>query len=398
VRNTGRNRRRSALTVLSVALGVAIFVVAQSFVDGIETSLLAIEVDRESAHVRVVPAGWLDDEDYFPIENANLSADAARAWLSASVPEARVTSRISFAAELSDMQESLRCRGLVVDPEDYGEVFALGLHAPKNGEPGVWVGAELAAAFGWKVGSRATIRARTAQGSYNAVTFIPVVGLLRTGHHALDAFSVILPPEVGLELLNLPSGSANELLIRLPRADGAAEVAAKLAAALPGVQTQTWEEKSAYVLQLNAVRRRVLRIVLGVLFLIAASAVANSALMSALERTREIGTLHALGLRSGGVVGLLTLESALLGAVGSIGGAAVGLGLSLWLSQRGLPIPVPVSPNETAVPMPAVLYFHFDPAMAFAGALIGTGLAAAAGSWPALRAARVAPAAALRGG
>jgi ABC-type antimicrobial peptide transport system permease subunit len=48
--------------------------------------------------------------------------------------------------------------------------------------------------------------------------------------------------------------------------------------------------------------------------------------------------------------------------------------------------------------MPAVLYFHFDPAMAFAGALIGTGLAAAAGSWPALRAARVAPAAALRGG
>jgi cell division protein FtsX len=71
------------------------------------------------------------------------------------------------------------------------------------------------------------------------------------------------------------------------------------------------------------------RWVIGVALLVAFVGILNAMLMSVTERFREIGTMKCLGALDGFIVRLFLLESLFQGAVGTVIGAALGLGLSL---------------------------------------------------------------------
>jgi putative ABC transport system permease protein len=74
-----------------------------------------------------------------------------------------------------------------------------------------------------------------------------------------------------------------------------------------------------------------------VLGIIAAFGVLNTALMSVFERTREVGTMRAIGSRRSRVVALFLLEGLFLGVVGAIGGALLGALLVQWFALHGIP-------------------------------------------------------------
>jgi len=61
--------------------------------------------------------------------------------------------------------------------------------------------------------------------------------------------------------------------------------------------------------------------------------VTNSMLMSVSERFREIGTIKCLGASDSFIVRVFFLEATILGATGSFAGAALGVGLS-WIAAR----------------------------------------------------------------
>jgi putative ABC transport system permease protein len=63
---------------------------------------------------------------------------------------------------------------------------------------------------------------------------------------------------------------------------------------------------------------------------IAVTSVINTLSMTVLERTREIGTLRALGMKRASVVGLFAMESAMLGVAGSVAG--MGITLLAWIT------------------------------------------------------------------
>ena len=75
-----------------------------------------------------------------------------------------------------------------------------------------------------------------------------------------------------------------------------------------------------------------------ILAILAGSAIVNTVLMSVYERVREIGTMLALGVRRYEILGLFLIESALLGVVGSTGGAAAGLAL-MQIGAGGIRFP-----------------------------------------------------------
>ena len=68
--------------------------------------------------------------------------------------------------------------------------------------------------------------------------------------------------------------------------------------------------------------------------------VVNTFTMAVLERTREIGTLRALGMKRRGIVGLFSLESVVLGGLGALAGIGLTLlvvGLVGWLQPTWIP-------------------------------------------------------------
>ncbi len=65
-----------------------------------------------------------------------------------------------------------------------------------------------------------------------------------------------------------------------------------------------------------------------ILLVIVVIGIMNTLAIAIRERTREIGTLRAIGMQRRAVLRLFLLESALLGLAGVVGGALVGVGLS----------------------------------------------------------------------
>ncbi len=120
--------------------------------------------------------------------------------------------------------------------------------------------------------------------------------------------------------------------------------------------------------------------------------VSNTMNTTVVERTVEIGTLRAIGLRRGGILRLFVVEGALLGLVGAVLGGVLALSLSAVINLLALPWLPPAS----AAPMPFTVVVWGENLMIF-GTTIGLMIVATLSAWwPAYRAAHLDVVEALR--
>ncbi|WP_278101362.1 ABC transporter permease [Microbacterium proteolyticum] len=126
-----------------------------------------------------------------------------------------------------------------------------------------------------------------------------------------------------------------------------------------------------------------------VIALLAASfGIVNTLLMSVQERTREIGLMKAMGMGSGRVFSLFSLEAVVLGLLGSVLGAVVAIAVG---------VPVSAALTRTLFSdLPGLQLIAFDPVSIVVTSLVIMGIAFLAGSLPAARAARADPVESLR--
>ena len=112
--------------------------------------------------------------------------------------------------------------------------------------------------------------------------------------------------------------------------------------------------------------------------LIGAVGIANTTLVAVLERTEEIGLRRAVGARPRHIAAQFLAESTALGSLGGLIGTCIGVGTVVIFAA---------AKNWTAV---------LNPAYTLPAPLIGSVVGLLAGAYPALRAARTSPLAALR--
>ena len=121
-----------------------------------------------------------------------------------------------------------------------------------------------------------------------------------------------------------------------------------------------------------------------VLIVLVAFSVLNTQLMSVLERTREFGTMMALGLKPGRLAQLVMIETGMMTALGLLLGIAVGAAITAYLGQVGFSYP---GMDEMAVKfnLPDRLYPVLSPlSLALGPAIVALGSLLAA-IYPALR-------------
>ncbi len=116
----------------------------------------------------------------------------------------------------------------------------------------------------------------------------------------------------------------------------------------------------------------------GLALLVGAVAIANATLLNVIERRPEIGLRRALGATRGHITRQITIEAALTGSIAGILGTSLGI--------------LAVAATAVARHWTPVI----DPNVIFAAPAIGLVTGAAAGAFPAIRAARTPPADALR--
>ena len=164
-----------------------------------------------------------------------------------------------------------------------------------------------------------------------------VAGLVDTGFPSIDHHRIILP----LAQAQSFSGVGNRvssIILMLEDQEDTAEVAAKIQG--PDLQVLTWEDLNALVLQLWEGGVVYYYIGYGIVFLVVATLIANTLLMSVFERAREIGILAALGMNRGRILLLFLVEGILLGLLGIAVGWVLGLGAVSYLTFVGIYLPI----------------------------------------------------------
>jgi putative ABC transport system permease protein len=118
--------------------------------------------------------------------------------------------------------------------------------------------------------------------------------------------------------------------------------------------------------------------------------------MATYERTREVGTLMAMGFREGGIRRLFLAEGALTGVIGGAIGTALAVALIGYFASTGIDIGALYGDMDIGYPVKDVLYPALSAPFLLAVWMLTAILAGLASLWPAFRASRLDPVDALR--
>jgi putative ABC transport system permease protein len=259
------------------------------------------------------------------------------------------------------------------------------LDSKSGGEIEALIGAGLAKSMNVKVGDGLTLLAMTSDGALNGVD-VEIVGIVDSGVAEMDARSLRITLPAAQRLLQ--SDRVTNLVVGLDKTENTDQVAAELAPRLRGLPQQLvlkkWIELATYYKQVRSLFSTIF-VFLGVIvfFMVLMSSV-NTLLMTMFERTREIGTMLAMGTPRAWIVALFMAEATLIGILGALVGVLAGNLLGVILNHANLHLPPP--PGFT-VPM-SFQVLHVPSLMIGSSLLVIVSLALAS-ILPAIRASRL---------
>lgn len=344
IRNLFRNGRRSFFTILAISLGFAAVNVLGGFTDYIFTNLKnAYIYNQANGHLSIYKQGFLKegklDPTRYMLDEETVSA--IRTALG-KYPEIVVISpqiQISGLLSNGDVSTIFIATGRVpsdvryINSQDRDGLSRIKPYTGKQLEDdliyGVGLSKGLAEQLDFKLGSTAVAMAPTVSGQINALD-ATVFQLFNSPVEALEDKLMIVPLKFAQNLYD--TTAVNCLIVLLQNDQQTEPMRALIARDLADLGLQldieTWNELSPFYTKVKKMFDVIFSFTFMIVFTIVVMSVINTVGMAIMERTREIGTLRALGLKRRGIIGLFAIESMLLGMFGSLSGLL--LTLSVW--------------------------------------------------------------------
>lgn len=236
---------------------------------------------------------------------------------------------------------------------------------------------------------RLDLLAATAQGAPNVVTFHVDSAIMQGVKEYDDAF-VIMNFNLAQQLLfGRGEKKAGSIVVQLHRTEDIPVARARLKKLVreQGLDLETWElmELQPFYKQAVGMFKAIFSFISVVMAIIVLFTVVNTMSMSVLERTHEIGTLRAMGVKRNGIALQFLLEGMILGLAGATAGILIGTLAGYVVNHAGLLW----HPPGQAYPTPLVVRTTGTGQLLF-GIWAGLGIMATIAAWiPARRAAKM---------
>jgi putative ABC transport system permease protein len=353
-RNVFRNRRRTLMTLLMVGGGVTGLLLAGGYFAFMTRGLREDTIHNGLGHMQIFTAEHFRRDEVHVLDTGIENWRNIATSLSAGEHVRGVAPRIEFYGMVSNGSKSAVFMGSAVDPIAESSlgftprlVSGRDFTGKPSGEVEALIGAGLAKSMNVKVGDGLTLLAVTTDGALNGVD-VQIVGIVQNGVAELDAryLRITLPSAQRL----LQSDRVTNLVVGLDSTDNTGSVAANFAPRLKGfpqdLALKKWIDLAAYYKQVRTMFDGIFLFMGLIVFLMVLMASVNTLLMAMLERTREIGTMLAMGTPRSWIIALFMVEATLIGILGAAVGVVAGNLLGMLLNSAGLHMPPPPGYTE----------------------------------------------------
>jgi len=389
----------SLASILGIAIGVTVLITTLAVMSGFQ---------RE-----------IKDRMLGMVAHATVTADgeAMHDWQHA-VDVARKDPRIAGAAPFIDAQALLRStrqepaaiRG--VSPDDEPQVSELGAWMVQGKltdlQPGAYnivLGKELAVWLGVRVGDKVVVTTDfqvTPMGAVPQLKRFTVSGIFEAGYQDFDRRLAVVNMRDAQRVMRMGDGVTG-VRLKLHDMDQAWNVARDLAEALARenrsyYRVSDWTMENANMFRALKLEKTMIGILLSLIILMGAFSLLNSQVMLVTDTLADIAILRTLGLTPGGVMRVFMVQGTLIGIIGTVLGVVGGLLLTFNLEH----ILRVIERAFDVVLMPEDVYYvtglpiDLQVGDVVTIALVALAMAFLATIYPAWRAARTAPAEALR--
>ena len=336
-RNIGRNKTRSLLSALAVAVGMALLLLMAAVLEGEMRGSMQNSIRLQSGHMQIRAASY--DENKISLQWEDLIENPEQVIEKVkSLPQVTVaTPRLIASAILTIGDESKGVQILGIDPEsEANQPFRSGIidgqFLQLEDREGILIGQTLAEKLGIHVNDKVNLLITTSNGDVDEQLFT-VRGIYSTRIPSYDENTVFMPLAKA-QAFTATENHASTIFVLLQNEQQAEPVAQALTAS--NLKVLTWRDQNALITQFEDFAGVFMIMFYLVVLGITATVVTNTLVMAVFERTREIGILAAIGMKGRGIMAQFLAEAALLATGGVIGGLLIGGALVAYFSIYGI--------------------------------------------------------------
>lgn len=340
VRNLFRNTKRSTVAVLTVGAGVAAYLLAGGFIAYIFQEMREATIHSHLGHIQIVRPGYFDKGIADPYAYLLPKDNAWQQQVGIAI-----TPRLSLNGLISLGDTTISFLGEGIDPVGEKPVSSrinlmAGRTLTEQDKRAVMLGEGLANNLGAKVGDTVVLLVTKTNGSPNATEF-EVAGIFASSSKEYDDYALRLPIDAAQQLMRVEG--ATSWVILLSHTEETAIAAAQLKNMLPSSEYEIvpWTDLADFYNKTVTLFNKQVEVVKFIIGFIIVLTIINIQMMSVLERTTEIGTSLAMGLRGQAVLKGFVIEGAIIGAAGALLGCILGIALGYLISAIGIPMPPP---------------------------------------------------------
>ena len=391
-RNVFRNRRRTAMTLLMVGGGVTGLLLAGGYFAFMMSGLREDTIRNGLGHLQIFTADHFQRDEVHVLDTGIRDWQKIAATVRTDAHVRGVAPRIEFYGMVSNGQKSSVFMGSAVDPAaesnlGFRQRFLTGhdLTANQDGDVEALIGEGLAKSMSVKVGDGLTLLAVTADGALNGVD-VQITGIVQTGIKEIDTRYLRITVPAAQRLLQ--TDRVTNLVVGLDSTANTDVAYAQMLPRLSGLPQpmalKKWIDLAAYYKQVRSLFSGIFVFMGVIVFFMVLMSSVNTLLMAMFERTREIGTMLAMGTPRIWIIALFVLEATVLGVLGAAVGLACGNLFGALINSSGLHLPPPPG-YSVAIPFHVL---HVPGIMIGASVLVIVSLALAS-ILPAIRASRL---------
>ena len=406
-RNIWRHRRRTLITLSSIAIGFGLAVLSIGIGDGSHNSMIRNAIKLGEGHITVQPRDYMEaPANYKYIANGKSLAAKIDALKIPGSVQPRISLQVLASTANNSVGAGVEGISALDDPraQMLRPMLVEGEWLKPGDGRGLLIGDGMSRKLKAKLGSKIVVMAGK-QGGDSQAQLGRVRGIFDSHMNELDDFLILSDLQFAQRFLegegaDAEQGPVTRLAIFLDDDEQTDLWKERLRESIGSTHLVAldWREMMPQLVQFIVIDDAGNYVFLMLILMLVVFGIVNTVLMSVLERTREFGLLRALGMSRYHLLQLVFCESLLLSLLAVVTGWVVGGGLHLWFSSHGIDFSALMAEGTSIMGtfMDPVVYTELSVDRVIQLTVIIFVATLASGIYPAIKAARVTPVEALR--